>query len=394
MKYPNICGGRPLWLSILAIGLTLFSGPLAHAQSASNATAQAIMTVIETANQEQRQALATGDSSVMSDTATGAYYRQLVQINQALVDAGVTSINLTALAWGPISVNRAGATATDYETWLTTYGDGTTVETTDAHVYSLVEQNGTWLIVADLASPGGPASTPTSGVPQPTPVPTSENTSHNWAGYAATGGSFTEVSGTWIVPHPSATSSAGVGATWVGIGGVTSRDLIQAGTRDVTSGGQRQFQTWIEMLPAASQQIPVAVAPGDSVTVSIHEQGAGSGIWEISLTNNTSQESYQATVNYQSSESSAEWIEEAPVGRRGILPLDNFGSVVFSDATALENGDAINLAQSDARPITLLNSRNQVLAVASAITSDGAGFTVTRTSAPAALATGLGHATH
>ena len=130
------------------------------------------------------------------------------------------------------------------------------------------------------------------------------------------------------------------------------------------------------------------------MTVSIQERGAGSGIWEISLTNNTSQESYQATVNYQSSESSAEWIEEAPVGRRGILPLDNFGSVVFSDATALENGDAINLAQSDARPITLLNSRNQVLAVASAITSDGAGFTVTRTSAPAALATDLGRATH
>src|SRR5215471_7512723 len=112
MKYPNICGGRPLRLSVLAIGLTLLPGPLAHAQSASNATARAIMTVIETANQEQRQALETGDPSVMSDTATGAFYRQLVQINQELVDAGVTSINLTALAWGPIGVNRTGATAT------------------------------------------------------------------------------------------------------------------------------------------------------------------------------------------------------------------------------------------------------------------------------------------
>jgi len=120
------------------------------------------------------------------------------------------------------------------------------------------------------------------------------------------------------------TGGSGIGATWVGIGGVTNRDLIQAGTQDATSGGgQAEFQAWIEMLPAASQQVPLAVAPGDSVTVSIDEQGEGSGSWQISITNNTSGQNYQTTATYTSTESSAEWIEEAPSGPGGILPLDN-----------------------------------------------------------------------
>ena len=166
-----------------------------------------------------------------------------------------------------------------------------------------------------------------------------QNTSHNWAGYATTPGTYTGVTGTWTVPVPGINGAPGVGATWVGIGGVSSHDLIQAGTQDVAAGGgQAEFQTWIEMLPQASQQVPVAVVPGDSVTVSINEQGAGSGTWQISITNNTSGQTYQTTVQYASSESSAEWIMEAPTGANGVLPLDNFSSVSFTAASATQNG--------------------------------------------------------
>jgi hypothetical protein len=174
-----------------------------------------------------------------------------------------------------------------------------------------------------------------------------------------------------------------VGATWVGIGGVNSRDLIQAGTQDVASGtGQSQFQAWIEMLPAPSQQIPLAVAPGDSVTVSITQQAAGN-MWLISFKNNTSGQTYQTTVQYTSSLSSAEWIEEAPSGPNGLAPLDNFGSVAFSGATAIQNGQTLSLAQAGAQSITMLNANAQPLAVPSAIGSDGSSFSVARTSAPA-----------
>jgi hypothetical protein len=215
-------------------------------------------------------------------------------------------------------------------------------------------------------------------------VPVSQNTSHNWSGYAATTGRYTGVTGTWTVPQPRVSGAAGVGATWVGIGGVNSRDLIQAGTQDVAAGGgQAQFQTWIEMLPQASQQVPLAVEPGDSVTVSINEQGAGTGVWQISMKNNTSGQTYQTNVNYASSESSAEWVEEAPSGSSGVLPLDQFNSVSFSAASAIQNGQTVDLAQASAQAITMLNGSAQPLAVPSGIGSDGSSFSVARTSAPA-----------
>jgi Peptidase A4 family len=353
--------------------------------------------VIQQADSEQAQALATNDPSLMSDTATAGYYRQLVQINQQMAAQGVTSIQLTNLTWGPISINGTTATATSYETWLTTYSDGTTSESTDTNNYTLVQQNGSWLIESDQqpttsASPGSPSAQPTPpAVPQPAPLPaatTSAATSHNWSGYAATNGTFTGVSGTWTVPQPSSSSATtGVGATWVGIGGVSSQDLIQAGTQDVTSGGQHQFQSWIEMLPAASQQVPLAVAPGNSVTVSIIESGPGSGTWQISLKNTTTGQTYQTSAQYTSSQSSAEWIEEAPASGNGrsttILPLDNFGTISFTGATTVDNGQTADLAQSGAKSITMLNSANQALAVPSTIGSDGSSFNVMRTSASA-----------
>jgi hypothetical protein len=186
-----------------------------------------------------------------------------------------------------------------------------------------------------------------------------------------------------------ASRAVGVGATWVGIGGVDSRDLIQAGTQDTGSGdGDSQYQAWIEMLPRASQQIALAVAPGDSVTVSIAETRRGSGAWHIAITNNMTAAMYQTDVQYRSSESSVEWIEEAPSGQHGVLPLDDFGTVSFTGATATQNGENVTLAQLAASPITVLNASKQPLAVPSAIGSDGESFTVTRTASAATSTTG------
>jgi hypothetical protein len=137
------------------------------------------------------------------------------------------------------------------------------------------------------------------------------------------------------------------------------------------------------MLPAPSQQVPLAVAPGDSITVSITRQAAGTNTWQIAFKNNTSGQSYQTTVQYTSSLSSAEWIEEAPSGPNGIVPLDSFGSVAFSSATAIQNGQTVDLSQAGAQPITMLNTNSQPLAQPSGIGSDGSSFSITRTSASA-----------
>ena len=88
-------------------------------------------------------------------------------------------------------------------------------------------------------------------------------------------------------------------------------------------------------------------------------------------------------MHYASSLSSAEWIEEAPSGPNGVVPLDNFGSVAFSSASAVQNGQTVNLSQAGAQPITMLNGSSQPLAVPSGIGSDGSSFSVARTSASA-----------
>jgi hypothetical protein len=203
------------------------------------------------------------------------------------------------------------------------------------------------------------------------------NISNNWAGYVATGGTFTSVSGSWNVPHVSATGTS-ADATWVGIGGTTGNNLIQTGTQAVANNnGQVSYQAWYEMLPANSQKIPLTINPGDSITASIVQQSANK--WTISLSDGTTGQNYQTTVTYAASLSSAEWIEEMPVRGRTFIPLDNFGSVQFSTLSAVKDGTALTPAQANAQSIFMVNSLDQALAQPSALGSDGASFTVTRT---------------
>ncbi|MFI5267411.1 MAG: G1 family glutamic endopeptidase [Chloroflexota bacterium] len=356
----------------------------------------AIQQLILKGNGEQEQAIASKDSTVMKDTSTDTYYQDLAQTNQDMLDSGVTAIRLVKIEWGQTTVTGTSGTATTYETWWTQYSDGSTDQSRDRNVYSLVQQNGAWKIQSDdhpdngfttvpgSAQPGNPAP---SGGPAPSPqVPAprpsrGRGVSSNWSGYAANGGKFTSVSGTWTVPQPSAnTGSLGADAAWVGIGGENSRDLIQAGTEEtVLASGTIHYDAWIEMLPQYSHPIPLAVHPGDSVTVSISQQPDSS--WKISFKNNTTTNTYDRTVQYSSSLSSAEWIEEAPSGGRGgVMPLDNFGNISFSSASAVKDGQTVNLSQAGAQPITMINGNDQPLVTPAAIAADGSSFTLTRTS--------------
>jgi Peptidase A4 family len=94
-------------------------------------------------------------------------------------------------------------------------------------------------------------------------------------------------------------------------------------------------------------------------------------------------QNFQTSGQYASSHSSAEWIEEAPnAGRGGILPIDTFGTVSFSGATATQDGQQVNLAQTQPQAINLETQGGQALAVPSAIGADGQSFSVTRTDVP------------
>ncbi len=207
--------------------------------------------------------------------------------------------------------------------------------------------------------------------------PAGANKSYNWAGYTASGSNFTSVSGTWNIPQISSSPSPSADATWVGIGGINTQDLIQAGTQTIDQNGNIQYQAWFETLPQGSQPVPLTVNAGDSIIASITEQGPAQ--WLVSLRDNTTGQSYQASTQYNSSLSSAEWIEEMPMSGNSFIPLDNFGAVNFSNATTIENGQTLTAAQAGGQAMSMLNSNNQDLADASSLGPDGASFSVTRT---------------
>jgi len=202
--------------------------------------------------------------------------------------------------------------------------------------------------------------------------------SFNWSGYVATGGKFTGVSGTWIVPNPAQSgNSLTAHATWVGIGGVLGHDLIQAGTQAISApSGQIQFEAWIEKLPGSTRTISMTVNAGDSITATITQQSDKQ--WNISLTNNTTGEKFQTTTTYNSSLSSAEWIQEMPSLGYAFVPIDSFGSVKFSSGWTIKDGVKLTVAQAQATEITMTNFSGQALATPSPLSSDGASFIVTR----------------
>lgn len=204
----------------------------------------------------------------------------------------------------------------------------------------------------------------------------------NWAGYVATGGTYTSVSGSWVVPTVQTNSSENVAdATWVGIGGVTSTDLIQAGTEAIpNSQGDLVYQAWYETLPQDSTAVPLSISPGDAVSVSITE--IGQNRWEISFDNATTGKTYETSVNYASSLSSADWIEEMPIEIGGVIGLDDFGTIQFTSGYAIKNGQVVTIQSAGATALTMDNSQGAVVATPSALGANGSNFSVARTNAP------------
>jgi len=356
----------------------------------SEVTADAVKQVIERANQAQQKAFATGDAALMRETATASYYDELTQINTDLARGGVIGFSLVRTLWGDVTITGATAAATAYETWRTTYGDGSQDQRTDRNDYTLVLETGAWKIQADvqggaLSVTSGSGTAPAQTQPDTattTPARITD-TSSNWSGYVANGGTYTSVTGTWIVPQVGATTT-GADATWVGIGGVTGTDLIQAGTQaTVTGDGSVTYSAWTEILPDYSRTAPLQVTAGDTVTVTITEQS--SGVWLIVMVNNTTRDTYEKTLNYASSRSSAEWVQEAPSTSRGIVPLDDFGTVRFIAGSAVRYGTTLGLSALGATPVAMVNRAGQAIALPSTLGADGSSFAVTRTSAPGSV---------
>ncbi len=413
-KSSGIPAGRLVALGLLAFALAAFSGRIdlgslvstartyvdraapavqTNTSASDPAAVAAVKDVVQRANEAQVQAYTRNDPTLMRATATASYYQELVQTNQGLQASGAQSIALTQLEWVDVTVSGTTANAVTNETWRTMYADGSVSDSTDRNEYTLVLQAGAWKISADvqpntqIITPGtGTGTAPT--VTRPGTPATVTSSSSNWSGYAANGGNFTSVTATWTVPTVSATSS-GADATWVGIGGLTSNDLLQAGTQAMVDGsGTVEYSAWVEMLPQSSRNVPLTVSAGDSVTVTITQQSGND--WLISMKNNTTKGTYSVTVQYDSSNSSAEWVQEAPSIGRGLVSLDQFGVVQFSGASAVRDGKTMSAAALGAKAITMINGQGQAIAQPSMISGDGSSFTIARTDATSTPSNGGG----
>jgi hypothetical protein len=201
------------------------------------------------------------------------------------------------------------------------------------------------------------------------------STSTNWSGYAiqTSNGAVTSVSGSWIVPTVSG-SGTGYSAIWVGIDGYQSSTVEQIGTEQDAGGGD---YAWYEMYPGASQTISsLAVSPGDNITASV---AYSSGMFTLTINDTTTGKSFttqQAGGNMQ--RSSAEWVVEAPTSG-SILPLANFGTATFTNASATINGTTGPINDSAWTPIAIdmANGFGATEATTSVLNSAGNGFSVT-----------------
>jgi hypothetical protein len=184
----------------------------------------------------------------------------------------------------------------------------------------------------------------------------------NWAGYGVDAQGVTAIHAAWIVPTATAPPATGYAATWVGIGGQTTDDLIQAGTEEDIEDGVPTYYAWVEVLPddtlgVSPRRLPAR--PGDLFAVTITNTDGDN--WSIMLENRTTSQHLSLTVTYQSCKCSAEWIEEVPdLADVSDPALANFGMVTFTEAMATVGGVVHAAAGLHLEPLALNQHRKVV----------------------------------
>lgn len=142
---------------------------------------------------------------------------------------------------------------------------------------------------------------------------------------------------------PGVTCTAGretYSAAWVGLGGFheNASALEQIGTNaDCSRAGTAVYSAWYELVPAGPVNLTLDVHAGDQMiaSVTVKAKHVTLRIRDLSTGSSISKTKRVSKLDV----SSADWIVEAPssctsTGRCTILPLTNFGTVAFSQATA------------------------------------------------------------
>jgi hypothetical protein len=229
------------------------------------------------------------------------------------------------------------------------------------------------------------------------------STSTNWSGYAVTGATFTDVKGSWIQPAANCSSATasptnghgngngngnghgngggGSGKSqssyssfWVGLDGYSSSTVEQTGTDADCSGPTPLYYGWYEFYPAFPVNFPDPVLPGDTINAEVSVSGGTVTITLQDVTQHWTRQATQSSKGYALS--SAEWVAEAPSSGQ-VLPLANFGTVNFSNASATGSGKTGSIDTFAYDPMTMVTSSGQTKAAPSNLGSRGSSFSVT-----------------
>jgi len=166
--------------------------------------------------------------------------------------------------------------------------------------------------------------------------------SSNWSGSVIesppSGETWKSVTGQFTVPTPSGSSGSSASA-WVGIDGDTcDTAILQTGVDFNTGAG---YDAWYEWYPDYAYDFSgISISAGDVIktTVTASSTKAGTAVIENVTTGKT------VTKSLTSSSAlcleNAEWIVEDFEENGGLVPLADFGTIVYSDAVATTNTGA------------------------------------------------------
>jgi Peptidase A4 family len=178
------------------------------------------------------------------------------------------------------------------------------------------------------AAPGTTTAT-AAGVVRPE-APTTPITNPTWSGYVQTGspGSYRSVSASWTVPAltPSGSTHSSV-SQWIGIDGWNGDpDLIQAGTVEMWNGDTKSwfFRAWSENLPGQKSEVDAFnVSTGDDIYAQIRQEPDST--WWIYLLDRTNGGTISLKgQNYAGPLSSAEFVQENPIGQMAVMTPATF----------------------------------------------------------------------
>ncbi|KAJ7782757.1 aspergillopepsin [Mycena metata] len=163
--------------------------------------------------------------------------------------------------------------------------------------------------------------------------------SSNWAGasFESPAGTYKAVTGTFVVPSPTAPSggsSTFAASAWVGIDGDTcGTAILQTGIDFTVSNGRVSYDAWFEYFPAFATDftgIPACIAAGNTIKLTATVASATSGT--VTIENVST--GVALTSSARLCQENAEWIVEDFEEGNSLVPFADFGTVTFTNAVA------------------------------------------------------------